>query len=254
MRRSASFGERPLVMKPMRRGYRALRALLLIVGTLCVLLAIGYVGLLHYLQWSERVSPSTQQVLVYRDGRRVLLVQPTPAGPTPTRVTLVAAPPVAAAAPAVPTPAAPTPTSTPSPVPLLPPTQLIIPELDVGWPVVLADARHMPRFKAVGWLFGSAAPGQTGNLVLFGHQGGKYGTLMRLHEIHRDQIVTVRSDAGDHHYQVREIYETTPDDVAVLAPTDTPTLTLITCSGPWDVINQTNERRLIVKAVYVGSA
>lgn len=218
-------------MTSMSRPYRALRWLLLMGGTLCVLLGVGYASLLSYLHWSEHVSPSTQQVLVYSDGRRVPLVQP-----------------------AVRAPDAGTSATTPSTPPPLPPTRLVIPEIAVDWPVVLADARHMPRFQAIGWLFGSAAPRQTGNLVLFGHQGGTNGTLMRLHEVQPEQIITVRSDAGDHRYQVREIFETTPDDVGVLAPTDTATLTLITCSGPWDLIAQTNERRLIVKAVYVGSS
>ena len=45
--------------------------------------------------------------------------------------------------------------------------------------------------------------------------------------------------------------KTNPDDVGVLAPTDNASATLITCSGPWDPIAQTKQRRLIVSADYV---
>jgi sortase A len=102
----------------------------------------------------------------------------------------------------------------PSTPALLPPEQISLPALGISWPVVLGDNENIPQFKGVGWLLGSGFPGQPGNMVLFGHLGGPHAT----------------------------------SDVRVLAPSASPTATLITCSGPWDAAAQTNERRLIVIA------
>jgi sortase A len=134
----------------------------------------------------------------------------------------------------------------------LPPARVRIPGIEVDWPVVLSDNEHLPRFKGVGWLMGSGFPGMSGNIVLFGHLGGPYGTFMRLHELRAGDEFSIVTEAGEHRYRVRDSYETTPDDVAPLAPSDTATATLITCSGPWNEALQMNERRLIVTADYLG--
>lgn len=142
---------------------------------------------------------------------------------------------------------APVPTPQPAPQPL-PPDRISIPRIGVGWPVVLGDNDNLPRFRAVGWFMGSGWPGTPGNMVLFGHLGGRNGTFMRLHELRPGDELSVFTAAGVARYRVREMHETTPDDVAVLAPTSGATATLITCSGPWDPVAQTNQRRLIVSA------
>jgi sortase A len=98
---------------------------------------------------------------------------------------------------------------------------------------------------------GSSFPGVPGNMVLFGHLGGEHGTFMRLHELQPGDEFSIFTEASELRYRVRSSHETTPDDVGVLAPTDDASATLITCSGPWDPIAQTNERRLIVSADYV---
>ena len=99
--------------------------------------------------------------------------------------------------------------------------------------------------------YGQWGSGATGNMVLFGHLGGPYGTFMDLHKLQPGDTFSVFSQGHEYYYQVRSERETTPDDVSVLAPSNTATATLITCSGPWNPIARTNERRLVVVADYV---
>src|SRR5687768_8789123 len=50
--------------------------LLLIAGSLLVAAGTAYGGTVSYMMWRESVSPSTQQMLVLKDGRRIPLQQP----------------------------------------------------------------------------------------------------------------------------------------------------------------------------------
>jgi sortase A len=231
------------------RGRR--RGALLAAGALATLAGGAYGGAIGYAAWREQLSPSTRQMLVLSDGRQVPLVQPS-----------------AAPLPAPPTPPAGAPATRPqeqdqrdagvAPAPAaqpvtLPPLRVRIPRIAVDWPVVLSHNEHMPEFRGVGWFMGSAFPGAPGNIVLFGHLGGPYGTFMRLHELRAGDEFSIVTEAGEHRYRVRDAYETTPEDVAPLTPSDGATATLITCSGPWNQALQTNERRLIVTADYLGA-
>jgi sortase A len=133
---------------------------------------------------------------------------------------------------------------------VLPPLRIEIPKIGVAWPVVLADNDDLPRFRGVGWLMGSAYPGQAGNIVLFGHLDGPYSTFPRLIELKPGDRFSVFTETREHRYLVRGTFETTFDDVSVLIPSDTATATLITCSGHWDPVAQDYSHRLIVKADY----
>jgi sortase A len=223
---------------------RWFRRLLAAIGCMLVLIGVGYGGSIAYMSWCEQTAPSTQRVLVLKDGRQIPLVQPTsaPVG-QPTRRTPAAVVPTTGAASIAPTPA--------STVALLPPLRIAIPKIGVDRPVVLSDNEHLPEFRGVGWLMGSSFPGAPGNMVLFGHLGGEYGTFMRLHELQPGDEFSIFTEARELRYRVRSSHETTPDDVGVLAPTEYASATLITCSGAWDPIAQTNVRRLIVSADYV---
>ena len=245
----------------------------LVLGWLLIALGLGYGGLMLYLTWHEGVSPSTDRVLVLNDGRRVPLRQPTPGdcgmqnadcGLPPTAVSTpglqvtvtpdaslsdtVESRPIIPSSAGAAQPEDKSAIRNPQSAIVLPPQRLLIPAIGVDWPVVLSDNTHMPRFKGIGWLFGSAYPGQAGNLVLFGHLDGPYATLGRLHELRPGDTFTVATTDGAFTYQVRTTFETTPDDVSVLIPTDTATATLITCAGQWDKVARTYDRRLIVTA------
>jgi sortase A len=221
---------------------RRLCRLALVLAGLALAGAVAHRGWVGYLVAREASSPSTAQVLVTPDGREIPLVQP--AAPPPAH----GAPGGLGGAPLGGRDAA------PARGPILPPDRLRIPAIDVDWPVVLATADHLPRFRGVGWLLGSAFPGALGNLVLFGHRGGRYGTLMRLPELKPGDTFTVTTADADYRYRVRSTFTTTPDHVEVLAPSAGATATLITCTGPWDAAAGTNTLRQIVVADLVAGA
>jgi sortase A len=225
---------------------RWLRRLLAALGCLLILTGVGYGGAIAYMSWREQTTPSTQQVLLLRDGRQIPLVQPSSApADRPARSAL---PTPDDTEPAT-TPPSPTPESAATPI--LPPLRIAIPKIGVDWPVVLSDNEHLPEFRGVGWLMGSSFPGAPGNMVLYGHLGGEHGTFMRLHELQPGDEFSIFTESHELRYRVRATHETTPDDVGVLVPTEYASATLITCSGPWDPIGRTNERRLIVSADYL---
>lgn len=229
--------------------YRRYRPFLTIAAALMLLLLgsiAAYVVWINTLQDQERLNPSTERILVSEDGQRVPLIQ---SGSTAAAT----AEPVAGSASELQT----TPELTVGPTPgpaVLPPERLIIPRINVDWPVTLADVDHLPEFRGIGWMFGTAFPGVPGNMVLTGHAGGPYATLTRLHEVQTGDEILVHTMSAIHRYRVQTVYETSPDDVLVMAPSDKTIVTLITCSGDWIPERQMNGRRLIVVAVYEGTA
>lgn len=225
--------------------YRYHPFLTVVAAIALILLGIGaaYLVWINMLRDQERLNPSTERVLVTTDGERIPLIQPSPTvAPTAEAA--------AGASDAQATPEAPV-APTPETI-LLPPERLIIPRISINWPVTLADIDHLPEFRGVGWVFGTAFPGAPGNMVLTGHAGGPYATFERLHELQRGDEILVQTESATHRYRVQTIYETSPDDVLVMAPSDRTIATLITCSGDWIPERQTNARRLIVVAVYEG--
>lgn len=79
---------------------------------------------------------------------------------------------------------------------------------------------------AVGHLPGTALPGETGNVCLAAHRDGFFrglGTLLP------GDFVTLATRDGAYAYRVDGARVVSPDDVAILAATPEPTLTLVTC-------------------------
>ena len=102
--------------------------------------------------------------------------------------------------------------------------------------------------KAVGHLPDTPLPWQRhGNVALAAHRDGLFRRLegIRLHDDIR--VVTPR---GEFHYRVTKTHIVDPDDVWVIAPTDVPSITLITCY-PFSFVGNA-PRRFIVKAELVG--
>jgi sortase A len=94
------------------------------------------------------------------------------------------------------------------------------------------------------------APGQNGNVAIFGHSSndwwepGNYKfVFVLLDKLAPGDLVTIDYNQVRYTYQVTGSQIVDPTDVAVLNPTPTPTLTLITCSPPG-----TSLRRLVVTA------
>ena len=225
------------------RRRRLMSLVSIIIGVLFISAGITYYGWLSYLRWFERHSPSTARVLKLRNGLQVPLNQPLQPGlPPDPHANAELGRTISNVSQATPV------SLTPLAGPVLPPERLRIPRIGLDRPTVLSYNEQLPRFSGVGWLLGSAAPGAQGNMVLFGHLGGPFGVFERLHELVPGDELIVTTQHADLRYLVETIFETTPDDVSVLVPAEGATATLITCSGPWDVALQSNERRLVVVA------
>jgi len=117
------------------------------------------------------------------------------------------------------------------PIPTPAPDQAVrlqIPRLNVDAPVVQGDGWEQLK-KGVGQHIGSANPGQNGNVVLSAHND-VYGELFR----HLDQLepgdnVIVYTQQRQHVYVVDRTVIVEPTAVEVMAPTGSPTVTLISC-------------------------
>lgn len=102
--------------------------------------------------------------------------------------------------------------------------------------------------KAVGHLPDTPLPWQRrGNVALAAHRDGLF---RRLEGIRLNDDIRIVTSRGEYHYRVTKTHIVDPDDVWVIAPTDTPTVTLITCY-PFSFVGNA-PRRFIVKAELVG--
>jgi sortase A len=97
--------------------------------------------------------------------------------------------------------------------------------------------------KAVGHLPDTPMPWQNGNVAFAAHRD----TFFRpLKDIRIDDEVRVVTPRGEYRYRVRKTQIVNPEDVSVLAPTEQPSLTLITCY-PFYFVGSA-PRRFIVQA------
>lgn len=132
---------------------------------------------------------------------------------------------------------------------------ITIPKINVHAPVVYepsiqeADVQKALENGVVHY-GNTPVPGQNGNVAIFGHSSndwwepGNYKfVFVLLDKLAPGDQVTLDYNQVRYTYQVTGSQIVDPTDVAVLNPTPTPTLTLITCSPPG-----TSLRRLVVTA------
>lgn len=101
--------------------------------------------------------------------------------------------------------------------------------------------------KAVGHLPDTPLPWhRRGNVALAAHRDGLF---RRLEHIRLNDDVRMITPRGEFHYRVTKTHIVDPDDVWVIAPTATPTITLITCY-PFSFVGNA-PRRFIVQAQLV---
>ena len=101
--------------------------------------------------------------------------------------------------------------------------------------------------KAVGHLPDTPLPWQRrGNVALAAHRDGLF---RKLENIRIGDDVRLVTERGDYHYQVKKTHIVDPDAVWVIAPTGTPTITLITCY-PFSFVGNA-PHRFIVQAELV---
>jgi sortase A len=100
-----------------------------------------------------------------------------------------------------------------------------IPRLGLSAIVVEGIDRRTLR-RAVGHIPGTALPGQRGNVGIAGHRDTFFRSLK---DIHVEDIIVLTTLWGEYRYRVVYSRVVSPDDVAVLHPTSSEVLTLVTC-------------------------
>lgn len=80
--------------------------------------------------------------------------------------------------------------------------------------------------RGAGWIAGTARPGESGNTGIAGHRDGFFRGLMN---IQIGDVVELRTPHRTIVYHVSETEIVNPEDVSVLLPRSTPSVTLVTC-------------------------
>ena len=101
--------------------------------------------------------------------------------------------------------------------------------------------------RASGHIEDTPLPGETGNVGIAGHRDTVFRPLKRAKP--GDPLTLTTADRV-YRYRISDTFIVDPDDVYVLDPTSTPSLTLVTCY-PFEFIGHA-PRRFIVKAELVG--
>ncbi len=122
-----------------------------------------------------------------------------------------------------------------------------IPRLDLSTVIFEGDDDDTLKM-GVGHLSGSPLPGEAGNVVLAAHRDTFFRPLRDIRNRDRIDVIT---PAGTRRYQVDSTNIVTPDHIQVLAPTQTATLTLVTCF-PFDWFGHA-PMRFIVRAHQLNS-
>jgi hypothetical protein len=129
-----------------------------------------------------------------------------------------------------------------------PPVRVDVPAVGVSAPIepvgLTADGSiDIPPPTVAGWYREGQAPGGLGPAVLVGHVDSQAGTAVfyRLTGVHvGDQVTVARADGSLARFAisaVTEVRKSSFPTAAVFAPTDGPSLRLITCTGVFDATN-----------------
>ena len=123
--------------------------------------------------------------------------------------------------------------------------RLLIPSLQLNV-MVLEGTDPWTLNRAVGHIESTALPGTTGNVGISAHRDGFFRNLGR---IDRGDEISIVTAERTYTYAVDSTHIVDPADVAVLAPSDKPVLTLVTCF-PFYFVGDAPQR-FIVKAQLV---
>ena len=110
--------------------------------------------------------------------------------------------------------------------------------------IVLAGATGRTLAFGPGYLQATAKPGTTGNTVIVGHRDSHFAFLKNLTV---GGMVYLQNDNNDNHpYRITQTKVVHESDLSPITPTETPTLTLITCY-PFDAIVPGGPLRYVVR-------
>ena len=119
---------------------------------------------------------------------------------------------------------------------------LRIPRIHLNVPV-LGSTDDITLNRGVGRIAGTAAPGQKGNIGIAGHRDSFFQDLK---EVNRGDEIELETTTASEIYVVDRILVTGEDDLSVLQPRDSQTLTLVTCY-PFHYVGPA-PRRFVVQA------
>jgi sortase A len=119
---------------------------------------------------------------------------------------------------------------------------LTIPGIGLTVPV-LDGTDELTLNHAAGRIRGTAPPGEQGNIGIAGHRDG---TFRGLRKVSKGEVIELKTAKGESTYVVDRIRIVSPDEVSVLQPDPTPSLTLVTCYPFYYIGSAPN--RFIVKA------
>jgi sortase A len=91
---------------------------------------------------------------------------------------------------------------------------------------VFAGTGELALNRGLGWIEGTARPGEPGNSGLAGHRDG---FLRALKDVQVGDEIALRTRTARLLYRVDEIEIVTPNDIAVLRARDADSITLVTC-------------------------
>ena len=120
--------------------------------------------------------------------------------------------------------------------------RLEIPRLQVR-AMILAGTSEKTLRRAVGLIDGTVAPGERGNSGIAGHRDTFF---LGLRDARRGDQIRIRTLDGEYLYRVQSVQIVEPKEVQVLAATESPELTLVTCY-PFNAVGSAPQR-WIVKA------
>ncbi|MEO7908293.1 MAG: sortase [Roseiflexaceae bacterium] len=129
------------------------------------------------------------------------------------------------------------------------PTRLIIPALGLDVrikEVFIVGNQWQVAEYAAGYLNGSGLPGVPGNLAISGHAGLYGAVFASLGALNPADDIYIDAAGVRYHYRLRRSSAFWPNQADLLDSTETPTMTLITCTN-WDT------QRLVAQADYVDS-
>jgi sortase A len=238
--------ERPPKEPFLRYGWRSVIGA---IGRLFISLGMLLFGFVGYQLWGTGLQTAASQKALAKEfasKQRAPLPRPT------TTVTVAPATTVApVGGSAAPTAVATTTTTTqPLPEPLDIPevdavfAQLAIPRINMKANNILSGVSVDDLRKGVGHFRNTPLPGQKGNVALAGHRTTYGGPFLHIDQMQTGDPITFTNLLGEVYvYKVTSQTVVAPDDTSVLQPTDSPTLTLVTCTPVG-----TSTDRLIIKA------
>ena len=155
------------------------------------------------------------------------------------------------------------PVTMPRPAPSSVITAAAVPSISLQADVVVAKlierdgviTWEVPGFKA-GHAEYTGGAGEVGNAVLLGHVSSRsLGNVFKdLERVQVGDVVNLFSGPRQFHYRVVDIRSVPRTDVSVLQPTETASLSLITCTGVWLPFIWDYSDRLVVRAELLAPA